>query len=66
MSQSSSRVSTGSTDFLLLMESGFSTSTTKSVSLGLSKTERRGTFSSDLEGVRGKDWESVLPFVTII
>lgn len=43
-----SRVSASSADMLLLVESGLTASTAKGVSLGLSKTERRGTFSFDL------------------
>ena len=42
-----SRVSAGSADVLLLVESGLTASSAESVGLGLSKTERRGTFSFD-------------------
>ena len=57
MSHSSSRISASSTDFLLLVVSGSSASSAESVSLGLSKTERRGTLSFDLEEIRRKDRE---------
>ncbi len=62
-----SRVSAGSADVLLLVESSLTASSAESVGLGLSKTERRGTFSFDLEKwLKEEAEERSLPFVTII
>ena len=49
-----SRVSAGSTDLLLLVESGLTASSAEGVGLGLSETERGSTFSLDLGGMRGR------------
>jgi len=66
MSDFSSRVTAGSADVLLLVESGLTTSTAKSVGLGLSETERGSTFSLDLQGNEGKKGDEELPFVILI